>query len=677
VLVKIDELEHDIDILGASLGFDGSIDLQAVPAPGLYVSGLLATFYRDLLGDKIAAWLPAPTSEQEPWVLLRRNVGELELVVQLPAGAKAELLRDAAGLRLHAPAGVQLIAHGPASIPDVALTLVELTWDAAADTVGLGTEPAAGDLLHELLRLAVVYRGKPHMDLVRRMLALPQGPATPQPAPAPTGPVIYQRAVPALGTLEVALQRSYFMIVMADDRGRISASIEGGLRASVRDIGLELTLTDAVLDVGSGELCLTMDPAVGPLETALATTAVDHFLPVLRRSLWPTDDLRNAQSDATLPTLAVFAREAEQGPLTLSLPQGARLKIALDRQMLEIEPEMGLRIDLAGASWLPPITLEKVTYTLADGSISLRFQALAEQHYREAESVSTMTESILSDLVRVFIHPHLSEALAPLGLVRLELPPAVTIEAEFIELFSVSLGEEYGDAIVGMDPDEVLSITASESDEEISLHCERSLTLALPKLRLRERIASARYHLSSGEVQVDGLGQIENMVIEAIFRKNVITPALGGAPLSSVLDTLPADAEGNRELFATTGVSIRLQPGVTFIMIVSATGIDFTAAPPILVDGPGVINYELCGFNYDFAKARFTLILDEEGVLAELLEGLVAGRVEAAINSQLQPLLPPVMRVPGYNLARDPNSAATLAAIVVNFGMRGSMAKAT
>jgi len=672
ILITLDELELDVDILEATLGFDGSIEVHAQPAPGPFLQGVLEAVLRDTWADKLAALLPAPAPEGAPWVLLRRSLSGVECLVQLPPGGTIEVQRDATGVRLDAPLGVQLLAPGLAT-PEIEIALQVVTWTAATDAFGLGTEPAAGDLLHELAQHILGHLGRPVLDRLRSVLALPEGPAIPPPTPKSPGPVLQRRAVPRLGELELALQRTYFMMATADEHGRLNASVEGGLRVRIRQLGLQIVLEELELDLHSGELHLTTQPELGPLESALATAAVRRLLPTLRRVLWPADALESFDGDSTHMPLAVLARTSSQGPLNLTLPEGSTLRIALDRQMLEVECEAGLRVDLEGATWLPAINLEKVSYTLADGAIDLRFQPPQEQHYHEAESVSTATEAILSDLLRVLVHPRIPASLEPLGFVRLEPPSVVEIEPELIELFSIPLVDGFGAALLGMDPDETITITASE--EEVNVSCERGLSLALPALRLRERIAKARSHVSTGEVQVEGLGQIENMIIEAVIRKNLRNPAPGGTQISGMLDALPIDAKGYRQLFANSTVAIRMKSGSRFTMALNAAGIDFTADPPLEVDGPAVFNYELHGFNYSFATARFSLILDDDGVLANLFTGIVADRVETEVNEHLRPLLPPVMRVPGYTLAKDPDSAASLAAVVANFGMRKGKGK--
>ncbi len=674
VVLSVPGIGLQAHVRSARCGFDGTLELDIQPPPGPYLRGVLETLYRDFLATRIAPWLPAPAQPSEPWVLARHRIAippltgqsgdseAIEVEVALAAGGALELRRGPKGLRLRTRGGLMLRAPSLQALPPV--TITALTWDAATDAVEIDSQPVAGNLLQETAQHLASQIARPVLDRLRQALALPAGPARPPPTPSPPGPLLLTRSLPRLGEAELALARSYFLMATADDRGHFTLTIEGGLRARVRGLGLQIVLYEIEFSVDPEELSITAEPALGPLESALFAALANRFMPLVRGHLWP-DGLPAV--DRVRPPLARFAGTSSQGPLLLSLSPGACLRVALDRQMLELESEGGLIIDLGGAAWLPRIHLEKMSYTLADGAIDLRFGDIEELHYREAESVSTVTESILADLFRVLVAPRLPAALAPLGFKRLPPPPLPTIDADSIELFRVPLAGGYGAALLSMDADETITITASE--EEAELRAEKGLRVTLPALRIGRRAKWARYHIRSGEVQVSGLGQIENAIIESAIRKNLQSPAPGGAPIAGLLDRLPIDKGGHRQLFANSTVGIHMRSGSFFTLELCATGIDFTATPPLEVDGPAVLNYELRGFTYSFAEARFSLLLGDDGVLASLFTGVVADKVESQVNELLQPLLPPAMREPGYNLAKDAHSAANLAAVVANFSL--------
>ncbi len=656
LLLSVGGIDLHVDLQALSLSFDGAVRVTAEPAPGPVLIAILEDLYRDKLAPHLGPWSP-PNNPDEPWTLVRRSIGDLDLDLVLSAGDAIGLRRDADGLSLGTREG--LLLRDPQLGPGSPVTIRSITWAAATDSLGVSTSPEAGDLLHEVAEHLVRQLGRPVLDRLRDALALPEGPALPPPPPAPQGSVLLRRPLPRIGDFELALKRGYFVMLTADAERHLSVTIEGGLRGRVRKLGLQVILEELEYSADSNQLLVTSTPALGDLESALLTTFARRLIGLVRGHLWP--------DDAAPGVLAILARDSTQGPATLSLPPGASLRVALDRQMLEVECEAGLLIDLAGASWLPMIRLEKLSYTLADGALDLRFGGIEERHYHEAESVSTVTESILSDLLRVLVTPRFPAALEPLGLRRVQPPPLLTPQAGAIELFSVPLVPGYGEARLTMDPDETIVVTASEA--EVELRCDRGLKVALPALRIRVTVMTARYHIPTGEVQVGGLGQLENAIIESVIRKNLKRPAPGGAPVADLIERLPVDDKGRRQLFANNAVSIRMRSGARFTLAFSAAGIDFTATPPLEVDGPAVLNYELRGFTYSFARARFSLILDDDGVLASLFTGVVADTVESQVNKLLRPLLPPSMREPGYSIADDPTSAENLAAVIANFSL--------
>ncbi|MCB9565723.1 MAG: hypothetical protein H6710_00585 [Myxococcales bacterium] len=470
--------------------------------------------------------------------------------------------------------------------------------------------------------------------------------------------------MPALGEIEVALPRTYFGLVELDGEGRARLTIDGGLRLRLRELALRVALEEIEARADPFDLEITCEPAIGGLERGLLVRFLEARLGPLRAHLWPAEGVapEGHRPLATLPLSPTI------GPLRLSLPEGAVLRLALDRQMLELECEAGIHVRLDGAPWLPEVHLHKLTYTLADGAIDLRFSGVVERYYHEEESVSLITEAILAHVLRVLLSPKIPAWLLPLGFQRFELPPPPAPRPDRIVLFRLPLAADMGEATVAMEPDETILVTASA--DEIQITCDRGLWIALPALRFGLHARSARYHPRSGEVQVGGLGQLENAVIEAIIRQH-LGRGRGGAPIGALIDELPIDAKGRRTLFTRGPIHVAMRTGTRFTLAFAASGIDFTADPPLIVDGPGVLDYQLRGLHYAFARAAFSLVLADDGVVASLFTGVVAETAESQLGELLRPLLPPAMREPGYSLARDPSSAESLAAVVAAFTGRG------
>ncbi|MEZ4384373.1 MAG: hypothetical protein R3A79_23785 [Nannocystaceae bacterium] len=668
LLLVADDLQIAFDLRDLLIDREGAITVDATPAPGPYVEALVANLFRELVAPKIAARVPPPPAPDAPWVLHRQVVerlGEVAVVLQPEAAIVVERRADG----IHLGTEGLTIEAGDALPP---IRVVGASWDPTTGHIALITDPEVGPLVDEVATRVVRRLAGPVLDRLRGVLALPERSATPPPPPPVPGPVLYRKAIPRLGELEIALPRIYFAMISVDTDGRVAATIDGGLRARLRELGLRLILEGAEATVDPFDLAITTDPALGPLEHQILRDLAAPHVAALSGRLWPAD----APAPLGHPdsrTIAVFAENSSQGPLSLALPQGGVVRVALDRQMLELECEVGLHIALAGAAWLPDVLLHKLTYTLADGAIDLRFSGIVERYYREAESVSQITEAILAHVLKVLVTPKLPEALLPLGFQRFPLPPPPRVKANQIVLFELPLAPGYGEARLSMEADEMIIVMASE--DEVQIKCDRGLLIHLPALRFGIHARTARYHLHSGEVQIGGLGQLENAIVEAIIRKNV-RKATGGAPIGGVLDGLPVDKRGRKVLFANKAVQIRMRPGARFTLAFSAAGIDFTAEPPLEVDGPGVLDYELRGFTYSFARGSFSLVLDDDGVLASLFTGVVAETAESQVDKLLRPLLPPAMREPGYTLANDPHTAETIAAVVANFSVRRKAKKA-
>ncbi|HFE45727.1 MAG TPA: hypothetical protein ENJ18_09595, partial [Nannocystis exedens] len=360
VVLHVPGLDLRVVVQSARCGFDGSLQLDIQPSPGPYLMGVLDALYRDFLRTRITPWLPAPPLAGEPWVLARQSLATpaltgqgsdsrpIEVEVALAADGALELRRGPKGIRLRTRGGLLLRVPELSALPP--LTITALTWDAATDAVEIDSQPASGDLIQETAQHLASRVARPVLDRLRHMLALPEGPARPPPTPSPPGPLLLTRMLPRLGDAELALARSYFLMATADDRGHFTLAIEGGLRARARSLGLQIVVYELEYSIDPEDLKITTEPALGPLESACFAALASHWMPHLRGYLWP-DNLPGEGLDR--PPLARFANASSQGPLLLSLPPGACLRVALDRQMLELEAEGGLVIDLAGAAWLP------------------------------------------------------------------------------------------------------------------------------------------------------------------------------------------------------------------------------------------------------------------------------------------------------------------------------------
>jgi hypothetical protein len=640
--------------------------LPELPAP---LRALLHALLLPEPPERLRALLRAPHLEPGPWSIFQKALDDgRELSLYAAEAAQVELFqRDGESEARIAPA-LTLQLTDPAGAPQlVKLHGLTYRWrgaDADAESaqrsgpLELHTDPPAGPLLEVLADRLLHRLAAPWLADARDLRLIPPAPPPSPPPPPLLGPILEQRELPQIGHLELALARSYCVLLTLDSAGAATLNIEGGLHLRLRDLGvlvlvheLTLTLTDPPA------LRVHSEPALGELESTLALALLKNHLQRLRGYLWPVDP-----DDGAPRVLLLSVDTGAAGRLRLSLPAGAQLLVALDRQRLELTCDEGLHIAVDGLPWLPDVRLHQLSYMLEDGAIGLRISGIVERYYHESECVSVVTEAILSHLVRVLLGPHVPERLAPLGLRRFPplTPPAP--HPEQITLANLPI-PGYGEAILTLDRGAVIVVTASE--EELHIACERGFWIALPALFFEISVSAARYHPRSGEVQVGGLGQLENAILEAVIRQQ-LSKASGGAPLGELLDRVPADDAGRRVLFERGPVRVTLPPAARFTLALSAEGIELTTDPPIDIDGPAVLDYHLRGLRYDFARGAFFLALADAGVLASFFTGAIAEAVETRLSKLLLPMLPPAMQQPGYSLADDPKAAENLAAVVAN-----------
>src|SRR4051794_21157661 len=145
-----------------------------------------------------------------------------------------------------------------------------------------------------------------------------------------------------------------------------------------------------------------------------------------------------------------------------------------------------------------------------------------------------------------------------------------------------------------MDPRDVLQLRASR--DELALESARGLQVEVPGLHLRVPFTHARYHMHSGEVQVSGLGQLENALAEAVLRHGLTPLAPTAAEpeeitIGDVLGRFPVDDRGRHQLFADKLVRVMLAPDTTIVAHIEAEGLRVAADPGLQLDGVAGLDY--------------------------------------------------------------------------------------
>lgn len=657
LLARVTRVDHDLAA--------GALRVESDPPIGDYLTALAARCLEQFGLVRLRPLVPLAPAVQpgEPWLLAQvpKDSKGIRADLELPAGAGLVLERGPDALTVRAEAPLRVIPQGTGLLPEIALD--GLRYRPAAAAVELLSQPPTGALVHEVLRRLFARFVPPAVlaDLLRR-LALPSPAPIPPPLPAPADVVVWEQTFGALGAVRVALDPARTLDLSL---GRSGAHISFGKGATIRVLGLGLHLTLRTVDLAFLPWTIEVDasPQAGELGQHLLSHAMRALFTEFMRHFWPTDRSPRAGHD----TLLTLGADRSWGPLKICVAKGGSIDLHLDREGLALRSAAGLFVTGEAIDWLPDFYLHDLSLRSADAAVKLSISGITEQAYHEAAAVSPVTEALLSHLYKVLLAPRIPTVWAQrLGLPRLPMPPAAPLDPTKIVVFGARLPGDYGEFTVAMDPSDTVALTASEI--EIAVASERGLTARMPGLRLAIQLRGARYHLQTGEVQVGGLGQLENALVEALVRRQV---GDSGDPSASgvrgLLGRFPIDDQGRLVLFQHKLVNVLLQPGTSVRLRIDDHGLRIGAEPALFIDGPARLNFLICGLRYSFADARFTLDFEGDTAVAGLFENIIDARAEKRLNDQLLPLLPAAMRTPGYRLSTDPNVRANIAALIRSF----------
>ncbi|PCC66842.1 hypothetical protein SAMN02745121_00429 [Nannocystis exedens] len=661
LVLRVAAVDHDIAAVALRADSD--------PPLGDYLSRLAARCVEQFGLARLRPHLPlAPQQPPEaPWLLAHVPADTSKPVrvrAELPAGAGLRLERRPDALELRAEAPLQLVPEGTGLLADVAL--LGLRWRPAVAALELLSQPPAGPLFHEVLRRAFARFAPEKLlaELLRR-LALPAAAPIPPPLPVAPGVVVWEQTFGALGAVRVTADQAR-TVDLSLRRG--GAHIGFGKGATVRVLGLGLHVTVRTVDLTFLPWTLEVDasPPAGELAQHLLSHAMRALFAEFMRHFWPSDRSPRAGHD----TLLAVGADKPWGPLKICVARGGSIDLHLDKEGVSLRSAAGLFVTGEALDWLPDFYLHDLSLRARDAAVKLSISGIAEEHYHEAAAVSPVTEAVLSHLYKVLAAPKLPAVWAQrLGLPRPPLPPAPPDDPTLIAVFSARLPGDYGEFALLMDPADTVTLTASEI--EVAVESERGLTARMPGLRLAIQLRGARYHLQSGEVQVGGLGQLENALVEALVRRQIGDPADPGASgVRGVLDRFPVDDRGRLILFHHSLVDVLLLPGTSVRLRLDDRGLKIGADPALVVDGPARLNFLVCGLRYSFGDARFSIDFEGDTVVADLFEKIVDARAEKRLNDRLLPLLPAAMRTPGYRLSTDPQVRANIAALLRSFTRR-------
>ncbi len=677
--LQLDLVFHHFHYEPRTRGLGGSAPL------GAYISELLTRLLESKalphLQRRLPGWKDA--DPDRAWPILTVPAGPLGQVrIVLPAGAAivADRHADALTLTIRDDDGtlgqLAIIPERQKLVPK--LGFQRLRWKPASDEWTITLDPQTGPLVSDLIK-RLVHRFVPMqiLETVARHLALPAPKRiAPQSVPPPApGPILYETTVPQLGTLKVAADPNR-TVDLTLQRGAAAIAFGAGVSVRLPVLGFSVQITGLQGTLHPFHINLDSKPDAGPLPDVLLTHAARGLLGDFAAKLSGT-----AQVDGQ-DTLLVFGDDKPWGPLRIHVPTDGNVAVHLDRTLLRLSSEKGVFVAGRTIDWLPDFQLHTFQYTFETGAVLLEISGIKENFYHERHPVSPVTQALLAHIIKVLALPKLPPAAKHIGIRSFPIPAPPVVDPKQIGLYKVKLPGEYGDAFISMAPTDTVTIRASET--ELSVTSEKGVLATLTGLRFQIQLRGARYHMMSGEIQVGGLGQLENAVLEAIVAgqlQNVPvvandTPVDTQPHLGSLLEQLPTDDKGHIILFQHKMVNLLLDPAACLIIRFTAEGLSFTSDPPIIVDGPARIDFKFDGVRYSFPDGAFHLDLQGGGgMIAELLKDVAINQAEKRLNAKLKPLLPAAMQVAGYSLAGDARSTEHVQQIVKNFGTLGRKKK--
>lgn len=442
-----------------------------------------------------------------------------------------------------------------------------------------------------------------------------------------------------------------------------------GLLFRVPGLGLSVELLELIVDPRTGNVVtLLTNPEMGDAEHALVEAAVRQFAqPMMAEWLAPQPG-RERQAGLR----EVIGNDV----LSVLINAGESLSISRSDTSITLGAPGGLLVSNASLGAAPRV--QSVTYELGTGKIDIDLVDRQDRsRYRESEEVSAFTELALSNLVRQFLDPHLTDDTRELGLAGEETK-------ETMGGLGAQRGEatpwfDYEDETIGRmmlfnNANDEVNLVANE--QEISVTSQAGLRLVLPDLGVSGRFKYARYDVKTGDFQLDGMGRLENAMIRSRLQAMLVGPIAeqagiqqqaGEGPIQSLIDAQEPDKKGRYVIEAESG-TIYVPKDPEFRVKITGNKLKIYFEPPIFIDGSGPFNFELEDVEYKFDEGRFDVDLSGSNILAGIFHGTAEKKFRKALEELLNPKLPAAMREPGYDLFADPNRASHLEELFGNFG---------
>jgi len=649
----------------------GAVEVDASERFGSLERSLLSDIARRFVTPVVDQHYKAPQQapgEADHRVLYHFADKNVDLDVCLDAGDSVQVEKTDEALTPSAGNGILLRAKPGGLLPE-STHIHRVRIDMRDGSVVIDSNPdvgALGELLGtQVLRELVL----PHLppQLQSYGITTPSqdaASAATAPLPKPDGLTLLETNLDGVGPFDVSVNGASAMQVDAS-AGALSVSAPSGILVRVPGLKLSTRITHLDVDLQGGAVNLTASTALGAFEQRLLSGLFrKHAMEMV--STYVTGPAQQAAgANADFDVLYSYSA-AEVGRVSVCVPKGGSVSLQKSDTHISLVAPKG--VFFTGVDWLPDFRVQRVDYELGTGKFGIDVSGVAQGRYVEGQDVGPLTESVVGGLVKALVGPHLPPQAQAIGVVGREPgqgaqgpPPGATL---LKELSAGSLG----DIGIYLAAGDSLSISATEVEGQV--RSARGLIVDAPALQTRERIRFIKYAFQTGEIQVDGLGALENAILERALVEFVV-PLLpkqyqGETPVGRAMATLPKDKKGRRQL-VDGDIGVAMSPGTRFDVTLDGQGLKFDVRPGLHVDGPMVANFELESIRYAFSERRFRLDLSGSNVIAKALDGIARRKAEKQLDEMFLPLLPAQMSKPGYDLTKDPHLADTLAQIGQSF----------
>jgi hypothetical protein len=644
----------------------GQVSARSEPPLGSYeealLSGAVAEFVMPALREYMATHDEDLTDSTN--VLYRAQVegmGSVKICVE--AGDAIQVERSAEEIALTSQEGIFWLAEGELGrlLPEnrirrVSLSLVDgqVKIDADADF-----GPLAEAVATQLVQVMVL----PQLDEgLREKLFGGRDPLqSPQEAP-PAGVVLYEGDLGGV-KVDVSLPGAGDLAVTSRPDGSLHVyGGQGGILLRAPSLGLAITLLEFGVDPATGAVTdFRSSPEAGAAEVGLIERAVQRFARPLLAAHF------GGQAPGAMRAVASV------GGAQLQVAEGEALVVQRTATHLVLSASSGIQIVSDALGEAPP-KIQQVRYALGTGQIDLDLVNVADGSvYQERVEVSDFTEDVLSNLVRGLLDPYLTPGLRRLGLAGEEAKEdspgsegqRATEGAPWLEVQAPGVGRVQ----VFTQKEEQLEVTASQ--EELVVRSSHGIRIALPDQGLSHSLMSLRYHFASEDVEVVGLGRLENQLLGAQI-KPLVAPLLsmagverqgGEGPVAQALGSLERNKD--QELVIDGGgATLHIPQSASLSARLSGDQLVLAWSERVFVDGPfGLIgNMYFRSLSYQFGTGEVEVGLESSNLFSAT--GTARKEIKKAARGYVERFLPEAMRAQGYDLFADPERARHLEAVM-------------